>query len=176
MPVSENATADGSSDEYPLRLEGVAKEEFVQLVRVMCPRLFSMWNLERIRKKSFRNQAYSTQDDPVGRLVLSKRQSLAADRENYDVTHEILQIFNLQPPRPTTSSTLFGRHFGELVAHNVGERTRFGPIRSDQVPLPVGMTTKQNAYQRVFDMCFSVAGLKKESDETLWEPFRIVLL
>ncbi|GBE86157.1 hypothetical protein SCP_0900340 [Sparassis crispa] len=179
MPVSGNATADGSDDEHPLRLEGVAKEDFAQLLRVIYPKYYeqseqltseewisvlklsSMWNFERIRTTAIRNLSHNMQGDPVGRLVLSKKYAIGewmvpalnalarrtqplqradvdaiglddalklaevrevfrgsnstcyctctkcaaqhgygtrqpADRENYDFTREILQIFDLQ--------------------------------------------------------------------------------
>ena len=37
LPVAENTIPDGYSDEQPLRLDGVAKEDFRQLLRVMFP-------------------------------------------------------------------------------------------------------------------------------------------
>ena len=38
LPVPENIVPDGSSDEHPLRLDGVMKNDFRQLLRVMFPR------------------------------------------------------------------------------------------------------------------------------------------
>jgi len=38
LPVSEDAIADGTSDSHPLHLDGVNKDEFRQLLRVMHPR------------------------------------------------------------------------------------------------------------------------------------------
>ena len=37
LPVGNGVVADGSSDEQPLRLEGVKKEDFRQLLRIMFP-------------------------------------------------------------------------------------------------------------------------------------------
>jgi hypothetical protein len=38
LPVGNGVVADGSSDEQPLRLEGVKKEDFRQLLRIMFPK------------------------------------------------------------------------------------------------------------------------------------------
>jgi hypothetical protein len=38
LPIPSGTVADGSSDEQPLRLEGVKQKDFVQLLRVMFPR------------------------------------------------------------------------------------------------------------------------------------------
>lgn len=38
LPVPENAVADGSRDESPLRLDGVKKDDFCQLLKVLFPR------------------------------------------------------------------------------------------------------------------------------------------
>jgi hypothetical protein len=38
LPIAENTTPDGCSDEQPLRLDGVKKEDFRQLLRVLIPR------------------------------------------------------------------------------------------------------------------------------------------
>lgn len=37
FPVAEGAVPDGCSDEQPLRLDGIKKEDFRQLLRVMFP-------------------------------------------------------------------------------------------------------------------------------------------
>jgi hypothetical protein len=37
LPVPENTVPDGSSDEHPLRLDGVKKNDFRQLLKVMFP-------------------------------------------------------------------------------------------------------------------------------------------
>jgi hypothetical protein len=37
LPTAENVTPDGCSDEQPLRLDGITKEDFRQLLRVMFP-------------------------------------------------------------------------------------------------------------------------------------------
>jgi hypothetical protein len=38
LPSSPDQPEDGSSDEHPLRLEGIESHEFTQLLRVMFPR------------------------------------------------------------------------------------------------------------------------------------------
>jgi hypothetical protein len=38
LPVAENTSPDGHSDEQPLRLEGIKKGDFEQLLRVLFPR------------------------------------------------------------------------------------------------------------------------------------------
>jgi hypothetical protein len=38
LPVAEDAIPDGCSDEQPLRLDGILKEDFRQLLRVMFPK------------------------------------------------------------------------------------------------------------------------------------------
>ena len=35
LPIEENKKLDGSSDDQPLRLEGIKKLDFAQLLRVM---------------------------------------------------------------------------------------------------------------------------------------------
>lgn len=39
LPLARDAPVDGSSDEQPLRLEGIKENDFRQLLRVMYPRL-----------------------------------------------------------------------------------------------------------------------------------------
>lgn len=38
LPVPESAIPDGMSDQQPLRLDGIAKKDFRQLLRTMYPR------------------------------------------------------------------------------------------------------------------------------------------
>jgi hypothetical protein len=38
LPVAKGTTPDGCSDEQPLRLDGIVKEDFRQLLRVTFPR------------------------------------------------------------------------------------------------------------------------------------------
>jgi hypothetical protein len=38
LPIAEDATPDGCSDEQPLRLDGILKQDFRQLLRVMFSR------------------------------------------------------------------------------------------------------------------------------------------
>ncbi|KDQ51208.1 hypothetical protein JAAARDRAFT_199247 [Jaapia argillacea MUCL 33604] len=69
---TQGADVDGSSDENPLRLEGIKKKDFVRLLRIMYPKnhnkhdittseewlsilkLSSMWNFETIRDTAIR--------------------------------------------------------------------------------------------------------------------------
>lgn len=37
VPLPSDGTAEGMSDDHPIRLEGVLKEDFRQLLRVLCP-------------------------------------------------------------------------------------------------------------------------------------------
>ncbi|KDQ50885.1 hypothetical protein JAAARDRAFT_199588 [Jaapia argillacea MUCL 33604] len=46
VPVPEGSPADGSSIDHPLRLEGVRKDDFRQLLRVMYPRQSSVYQLK----------------------------------------------------------------------------------------------------------------------------------
>ena len=38
LPIASGTVPDGLSDEQPLRLEGVSRADFVQLLRLMFPR------------------------------------------------------------------------------------------------------------------------------------------
>jgi hypothetical protein len=38
LPIAEDTTPDGCSDEQPLRLDGILKQDFRQLLRVMFPK------------------------------------------------------------------------------------------------------------------------------------------
>jgi hypothetical protein len=42
LPVPANTVTDGSGDENPLRLDGVKKDDFRQLLRVMFPRFVGL--------------------------------------------------------------------------------------------------------------------------------------
>ncbi|GLB38216.1 hypothetical protein LshimejAT787_0500810 [Lyophyllum shimeji] len=72
LPSTENSPLDGSSKENPLRLEGVAKSDFVPFLKVICPKQFhrqetltvaewvsvlklaTMWEFEEARELSIR--------------------------------------------------------------------------------------------------------------------------
>jgi len=42
LPASEGCDVDGSSDDYPLRLDGITKDDFVPFLKAMFPRRFPM--------------------------------------------------------------------------------------------------------------------------------------
>jgi len=42
LPIVKGAIPDGLSDEQPLHLEGIMKEDFRQLLRIMFPRYYGI--------------------------------------------------------------------------------------------------------------------------------------
>ncbi|KDQ50882.1 hypothetical protein JAAARDRAFT_141290 [Jaapia argillacea MUCL 33604] len=96
LPVERGVDVEGSSDENPLRLEGIKKVDFLRLLRVMYPRLYSrhdittyeewssilelssMWNFEEIKDLAIENLSSSTEQgslapSPVTRILLGQK-------------------------------------------------------------------------------------------------------
>ncbi|KAE9405139.1 hypothetical protein BT96DRAFT_358860, partial [Gymnopus androsaceus JB14] len=92
LPVSPGGSAEGMSDENPIHLEGVSKDAFRQLLRVLypskaigCPEVlsFSQWTLvleladrycmDSLRRHAISKMEHIQQVDPVDKLVLARR-------------------------------------------------------------------------------------------------------
>jgi len=85
LPIPENVVPDGSSKENPLRLVGIEKNDFQQLLRVMYPKeesltlsewtsvlkLSTMWQFGEIRKLSIRKMSQFA-IDPVDKIVIAR--------------------------------------------------------------------------------------------------------
>jgi len=90
LPVSVKTVADGSSDSNPLRLEGIDKNDFKQLLRVIYPshfqreenlssaewssilKLSTMWAFDKIRKIAIEKMSTLSMD-PIDKYVLAKK-------------------------------------------------------------------------------------------------------
>jgi len=89
LPVAQNVPVEGSSDQQPLRLEGIKEDDFRQLLRVMYPRhagqqdimsctewtsvlkLSTMWSFDDLRDLAIQNMS-ELSIDPVERAALAK--------------------------------------------------------------------------------------------------------
>ncbi|KAH9927031.1 hypothetical protein B0H21DRAFT_826507 [Amylocystis lapponica] len=94
LPVPDTTAVDGSSDDRPLRIDGIAKADFVQLLRVMFPshygaqdelttdewisvlKLAHMWQFDAIRTAAIRALSTSL-PDPLTRIVLARDYAVA---------------------------------------------------------------------------------------------------
>ncbi|OCH84254.1 hypothetical protein OBBRIDRAFT_799251 [Obba rivulosa] len=109
LPVAEGSIPDGSSDEHPLILQGISKDDFVQLLRVMFPHydsedsltlnqwvsvlnLSTMWRFDRLRAIAIRKLSVLL-DDPIQRIVLAK---------TYHVTEWLVPALNALARRAET--------------------------------------------------------------------------
>jgi hypothetical protein len=65
LPVPSGASPDGSSDEDPLRLEGIEKADFIQLLKVMFPRSVKQYVCiyHRLRPELQYNKVSATNHD-----------------------------------------------------------------------------------------------------------------
>ena len=52
MPIAQDGTADGLTKEQPIRLDGIKRDDFRQLLRIMYPRWADPWTPERFQDRS----------------------------------------------------------------------------------------------------------------------------
>jgi len=89
LPVPKDVVPDGCSRENPLRLEGIAKEDFKQLLKIMYPKRFgqeeilsilewtsvlklaTMWEFDEIRKLAIRKMS-ALDIDTVEKVVIAR--------------------------------------------------------------------------------------------------------
>jgi hypothetical protein len=94
-PVKDGCALDGSSDDQPLRLEGIKKSEFLQLLRVMFPsdsqqpdlltagewtsvlKLSNMWQFHKIRATAIKKMEDLSMD-LVDKIVVARRFDISA--------------------------------------------------------------------------------------------------
>jgi len=89
-PTADGHALDGSSDDQPLRLDGIKKSDFLQLLRVMFPsdsqqpelltleewtsvlKLSSMWQFHKMRATAIKNMEDFSMD-LVDKIVIARR-------------------------------------------------------------------------------------------------------
>ncbi|KAI0072574.1 hypothetical protein K474DRAFT_1700885 [Panus rudis PR-1116 ss-1] len=90
LPGNGNVNAEGNSNENPIRLDGISKNDFHRLLRVMYPRneqdnrnltteewisvlkLATMWAFQAIRQTAIQSLATQLQTDPVEKINLAQ--------------------------------------------------------------------------------------------------------
>ncbi|KAH7877256.1 uncharacterized protein C8R40DRAFT_1040680 [Lentinula edodes] len=91
VPLPSDGTAEGMSDDHPIRLEGVSKEDFRQLLRVLCPpkasgreevlsfkqwisvlKLADLWCMDAVRAHAIEKMS-DMDADPVEKVVVARQ-------------------------------------------------------------------------------------------------------
>ncbi|KAJ3881061.1 hypothetical protein F5051DRAFT_136174 [Lentinula edodes] len=91
VPLPSDGTAEGMSDDHPIRLEGVSKEDFRQLLRVLCPpkafgreevlsfkqwisvlKLADLWCMDAVRAHAIKKMS-DMDADPVEKVVVARQ-------------------------------------------------------------------------------------------------------
>jgi len=92
LPAPTDGIPDGSSDDQPIRLDGIKKSDFIQLLRVMFPlnsqscdslsseewtsvlELSTMWQFKDIRARAIKTlESLTLSMDPVDKIIIARK-------------------------------------------------------------------------------------------------------
>jgi len=139
-PTIDSRALDGSSDDQPLRLDGIKKSDFAQLLRVMFPldsqqpdslsleewtsvlKLSSMWQFHKIRTTAIKNMDTMTMD-LVDKIVIARR---------YDIPTWLIPTLNTLIQRESPIGLSEGNRLGMEWVLKVAEVRERGTTTATQ--------------------------------------------